>query len=93
VKKFQNVSPIGALDIPALGRVVEAGEKFDVPDDLVEYFESQPANFVEVTASRSSRGGSKKQSADGDEQGGAPAEKGEEPDEEESTNDEGEADR
>ncbi len=46
--KFQNVSPIGALDIPALSRVIEPGEVFEVPSDLNDYFESQPGNFKKL---------------------------------------------
>lgn len=99
MKKFQNVSPIGALDIPALNRVVEAGEKFDVPDDLVEYFDSQPSNFAEVTASKPSRGRGKSKAADADEsaEGTEPHgdihETGQEPAEDETSNDEEEAGR
>lgn len=46
--KFRNISPLGALDIPALGRIVEAEEVFDVPSDLEEYFADQSANFEQV---------------------------------------------
>lgn len=46
--KFTNVSPLGALDVPALGRVVEAGETFEVPADLVENFADQPGTFHPV---------------------------------------------
>lgn len=90
MKKFQNVSPIGALDIPSLNRIVEAGEEFEVPDDLVEYFESQPGNFAAVDAvdavdAPKPRRGRKKGEAQNDE--------GEKPADDESTNDEEEASR
>lgn len=49
--KFKNISPLGALDIPALGRIVESGEVFDVPDKLVSNFARQSANFERVTRS------------------------------------------
>jgi hypothetical protein len=43
--QFKNISPLGALDIPALGRIVQAGEVFDVPADLADYIAGQPKNF------------------------------------------------
>lgn len=46
--KFKNVSPLGALDIPALGRVVQAGEVFESPGEFAEYFAQQPDNFEAV---------------------------------------------
>jgi len=48
--KYLNVSPLGALDVPALGRTIEAGEAFDVPDELDEFFNDQAENFQPVTA-------------------------------------------
>jgi hypothetical protein len=39
--KFQNVSPVGALDFPLIGRVVEAGEIIEVPDDRAHLIEGQ----------------------------------------------------
>lgn len=48
--KFKNVSPLGALDIPALGQIVEAGEVFEVPDDLVAALADQTENFEAVRA-------------------------------------------
>lgn len=50
--KFRNVSPIGALDIPALGRVVQHGEVFETTKELASYFESQPSNFEAVREPR-----------------------------------------
>lgn len=46
--KFKNVSPLGALEVPALRRIVEPGEVFDVPADLVEYFDGQAGTFAPV---------------------------------------------
>lgn len=43
--KFRNISPLGALDIPALGQIVQPGEVFEVAKDLHPYFEAQPGNF------------------------------------------------
>ncbi|WP_292729615.1 hypothetical protein [Microbacterium sp. UBA837] len=44
--KFINVSPLGALDIPAIGRVVQRGEEFEVRDELAPTFAGQTANFI-----------------------------------------------
>lgn len=43
---IRNVSPLGALEIPALGRVVEADELFDVPDELGAQLIQQVENFT-----------------------------------------------
>lgn len=50
--KFKNVSPLGALEIPVLGRTVEAGEVFEVSKDMTDYFAAQPANFKNLSAGR-----------------------------------------
>lgn len=50
-KRYRNVSPLGALDVPALGRVVQADEVFEIEDPavaelivvLVEHFEPTDA--------------------------------------------------
>ncbi len=47
--KFKNVSPIGALDIPALDRVVDAGEVFEATKETEAYFAAQPGNFQRIT--------------------------------------------
>lgn len=46
--RFKNVSPIGALDVPALGRVIAEGEEFEVREDLVPLFAAQVGNFEPV---------------------------------------------
>lgn len=43
--RFQNVSPLGDLDVPAIGRLV-SGEEFEVDDfDLAAALHWQPGNF------------------------------------------------
>lgn len=42
---FRNVSPLGALDVPDLGRVIAAGEVFEVPADLAPMFAAQSTNY------------------------------------------------
>ena len=51
---LKNVSPIGALDIPLVGKVVEANEEFEVPSDVAEVLLGQPDNFQAVTKSKKS---------------------------------------
>lgn len=46
--RFKNVSPLGALDVPALGRVIAEGEEFEVREDLVPLFAAQVGNFKPV---------------------------------------------
>ncbi|MCC2030616.1 hypothetical protein [Microbacterium allomyrinae] len=48
--KFKNVSPLGALDVPALGRVVEPEEVFEVRDDIAEAIAAQASNYEPVDA-------------------------------------------
>lgn len=44
--QIKNVSPYGALDVPLLGRVVEAGETVEVDDAHAEILLRQAENFV-----------------------------------------------
>jgi hypothetical protein len=32
--KLKNINPLGAIDLPIIGRTLVAGEEFDVPDAL-----------------------------------------------------------
>lgn len=50
--KFKNVSPLGALEVPFLGKTVEAGEVFEVSADIAGYFAGQAATFQPVSAPR-----------------------------------------
>lgn len=47
--RLKNVNPIGAVDFPLLGRVLEAGEEFDVDDDTAALLLEQDGNFQAVT--------------------------------------------
>lgn len=51
VPRFKNVSPLGALDVPALGRVIAAGEEFEVREDLAPLFAGQAENYEPVNTS------------------------------------------
>ena len=46
--KLKNTSPLGALDIPLLGRIVEAGETFEITGEDAENLLRQGDNFERV---------------------------------------------
>ena len=48
--RIRNVSPLGALDVPLLGRTLAAGEEVDVPKWAAEQLLAQPDNFQPVAA-------------------------------------------
>lgn len=48
--KFRNVSPLGAVEVPILGRVIEHGETFEVPDDLAPLLAAQTEHYLAVDA-------------------------------------------
>lgn len=50
--KFKNVSPLGDLEVPVLGRVVKAGEVFEVPKSIGESLEAQPDVFQVVKSEK-----------------------------------------
>lgn len=46
--RLKNISPLGHLDLPLIGRVLEPGEVFEVPDDIGAALLDQPGNFAAV---------------------------------------------
>ena len=50
--KFKNVSPLGDLEVPVLGRVVNVGEVFEVPADLGVLFAEHSDVWEPVTAKK-----------------------------------------
>lgn len=40
--KFKNISPQGALDLPLLGRIIAAGEEFEVGPEDAKHLTRQP---------------------------------------------------
>lgn len=50
--QFKNVSPQGDLDLPLVGRVIAAGEVFDVTPEQAELLAQQPAVWEPVKASK-----------------------------------------
>lgn len=53
--KFKNVSPLGALDLPLVGRVVAHGEVIEVPVDKAKHLQGQ-ADWEPVKTTRSRTG-------------------------------------
>ncbi|MBD3752638.1 MAG: hypothetical protein IE935_09480 [Micrococcales bacterium] len=45
--RFKNVSPLGDLDIPAVG-IVLAGEEFEISAEIAPHIAGQASNFVPV---------------------------------------------
>jgi hypothetical protein len=45
--KIKNVSPLGDLDLPLIGRVVKSGEVFDVTDEQAVVLLEQPTNWAQ----------------------------------------------
>jgi hypothetical protein len=44
--KVKNISPFGHLDVPLVGRVVEAGEVFDATEDQASQLLAQPTHYA-----------------------------------------------
>ncbi len=42
---LRNVNPLGAVDVPLLGRTLAAGEVFEVPDSVAEQLLAQVGNY------------------------------------------------
>ena len=43
--RLVNINPIGAVELPLIGRVIEAGEEFEVPDDAAAVLLEQVDNY------------------------------------------------
>jgi hypothetical protein len=53
--KIKNVSPMGDLDVPLIGRVVAAGETFEVADEDGALLVDQPYHFTQITAGKATK--------------------------------------
>lgn len=53
--KIRNVSPRGALDVPLLGRTVEAGDAVEVTAAQAAILLEQPDNFQPVDKAKEAR--------------------------------------
>lgn len=51
--KFKNVSPMGDLDVPVLGRTVAFGEVVEVPAEVGVSFGEQPDVWAPVSKKES----------------------------------------
>lgn len=50
--RFKNISPQGDLDLPLIGRVVQAGEEFEVTAAQAKLLAAQPEVWQAVTPSK-----------------------------------------
>lgn len=41
--RFKNISPLGDLEVPALGRIVQAKETVEIPEEIAPSFAAQTA--------------------------------------------------
>lgn len=44
-RRIRNVNPIGAVDVPLLGRIVDRDEDIEVPADVAEALLQQTGNW------------------------------------------------
>lgn len=44
--RFTYIGGVDVVDVPLLGRLLEQGDVFDVPDDLAPRFAEQPDNYA-----------------------------------------------
>jgi hypothetical protein len=47
--RLRNINPLGAVEVPLLGRVLEAGEEFDIDDEQGAALLDQVGNYETVT--------------------------------------------
>lgn len=50
--RLRNINPYGAVEFPLLGRVIDAGEVFEVPDDLGNVLLEQVGNYEQVQTAK-----------------------------------------
>lgn len=53
---LKNTNPLGAIDLPLIGRTLEAGEEFDVPEDVAKALLEQVGNYERVSATNKKKG-------------------------------------
>lgn len=50
--RLKNISPLGAIELPLIGRVLEPGEEFEVPDEVGAALAEQTANYAAVVTEK-----------------------------------------
>lgn len=53
--KLRNCNPLGAVDLPLIGKTLEAGEVFDVSDEVGAALLEQTGNYAAVKAEKASK--------------------------------------
>ncbi len=51
--RLRNTNPLGAVDLPLIGRVLQPGEEFEVAPEQAENLLSQVGNYERVTNTKS----------------------------------------
>ena len=46
MRRLRNTNPLGAVEIPAIGLELAAGEEFECPDELAEQLLEQVGNYA-----------------------------------------------
>ena len=53
---LKNINPLGDVDLPIIGRVLAAGEEFDVPADVAKQLLAQTGNYEAVKSDPTPKG-------------------------------------
>ena len=51
---LRNINPLGAVDLPLIGRTLAAGEEFEVPESQAEVLLEQVGNYEPVKSPKKS---------------------------------------
>ena len=49
---LRNINPLGAVELPLIGRTLAAGEEFEVPDSIAEQLLAQVGNYEAVKSTK-----------------------------------------
>lgn len=61
--RLRNINPLGAVEVPLLGRVLEAGEEFDIDDEQGAALLDQVGNYEPAESDNKSDSDKPKRSA------------------------------
>lgn len=52
MQTLKNTNPLGVVDLPLIGRTLQAGEEFEVSDDHAKKLLKQKGNYAPVTSKK-----------------------------------------
>ncbi|HEY1174794.1 MAG TPA: hypothetical protein VGF17_01450 [Phytomonospora sp.] len=61
--RLRNTNPLGAVELPLIGRVLEAGEEFDIDDEHGKRLLEQDGNYEKAKAASPASASAKKAAA------------------------------